>query len=72
MVVWEYLSPLSNGESLWIQIVKINLSGWDPGTKKKKVVHLYVIKQTQHMCQYTSFTNPTFQDLTVISSVYPV
>lgn len=34
MDAWEHLSPLSNGESLWIQTVKTNLSGLDPGTKK--------------------------------------
>lgn len=58
--VWEHLSPLSNGESLWIQTVKINLSGWDPGTKNK-AVHLWVKKQTSLMYQYTNFTKQTFK-----------
>lgn len=45
MDVWEHLSALSNGESLWIQTMKTDVSGLDSGTKTFTFL--------SHMYQYT-------------------
>lgn len=71
MVVWDHLSRLSNGESLWIQTVNINISGSDPGTKNKtKVVHRHVKKQTPICINIQASKTRPLSDLTVISFVY--